>query len=219
MHNSSIKVFKNSRTIEQLNSLYVRIVQCCQGKKNMTILVASCNEREGTTTIAVNLCHVIAQNYEQNILFIDVNERNSNIKSIFNSDQISQQEKRISLKDESHVLVKKTQIANVAILTAKSSDLDSATVLDSQAIKQSLEHLKNQYSLIIIDSLPVIPFSDSLYLCSAVDFFLLVIQAEKTRWEVAQEALQRISAAKVRTVGTILNKKKARIPSILYKHL
>jgi Mrp family chromosome partitioning ATPase len=154
-----------------------------------------------------------------NILFLELNKHDSNIKRVFNSDNISESTNTLSLNDEAHVIIKKTQIENIDILTTESGDSHSPAVLHPQEILQYLENLKSQYSLIILDAPPLIPFSDALYLGSAADIFLLIIEAERTRWEVAQEALQRISAAKVKNITTVLNKKRDHIPSIIYRNL
>jgi len=182
-------------------------------------MVASCNKGEGSTTIAVNLSRIIAKINNGRILLIDANWRNSTIERVFNIDRIPELANSISVNVESDFLIKKTEIENLEILTTGSAVSDPVSNLYSEKVINCLEILKKDYSVIILDSLPVIPFSDSLYLASAVDIFLLVIEAEKTRWEVAQEAIQKISAAKVKAFGTILNKKKDHIPTIVYKNL
>jgi len=219
MNKSPIKIFKKTRTIEEFNRLYIKILQSCQSQNNRTIMVASCNKGEGSSTIAVNLSRIIAKKNNGKILLIDANWRNSIIERVFNIDRIPGLADIISKNVELDVSIKKTEIENLEILTAGSAVSDPVSVLNSEKVTNCLEKLKKDYSVIILDSPPVIPFSDSLYLSSVVDMFLLVIEAEKTRWEVAQEAIQKISAAKVKTFGTILNKKKDHIPTMVYKKI
>jgi len=48
---------------------------------------------------------------------------------------------------------------------------------------------------------------------------VIVVQAENTRWEVAQSAKERIKNAKVNLLGVILNRRKMHIPDWAYKIL
>ena len=47
----------------------------------------------------------------------------------------------------------------------------------------------------------------------------MVIQAENTRWELAQSAKERIESDKVKILGVVLNKRRMHIPDWAYKLL
>jgi Mrp family chromosome partitioning ATPase len=52
-----------------------------------------------------------------------------------------------------------------------------------------------------------------------MDGVVMVVQAEKTRWEVAQSARQRMEHDKVKILGVVLNKRQMHIPEWAYKML
>lgn len=182
-------------------------------------MIASCNEGEGTSTIAVNLSTVFAQNTDEKVLLIDANLRNPMLEKIFNVEKSPGLTDVLSEKVELGSSFQKTEMENLKVLTAGNKVLNPVSVLNSKKISNCIEKLKRYFSIILIDSAPIIPFSDSLYLASKVDVFLLVIEAEKTRWEVAREAIKKMSLSEINVFGTILNKKKDHIPASIYKML
>ena len=52
-----------------------------------------------------------------------------------------------------------------------------------------------------------------------MDGVVLVVQAENTRWEVAQSAKERIEDENIKILGAVLNKRKMHIPGWAYKIL
>jgi Mrp family chromosome partitioning ATPase len=115
--------------------------------------------------------------------------------------------------------IRETRLANLAFLPAGSRRTDLKAVFDPEAISSCLEGLKQTFRFIFIDAPPLIPYADSLVLSSRADIVLLVLEADKTRLEVAREAVRRLSKMNISVFGTILNKKTFRIPSLIYKRL
>ncbi len=72
---------------------------------------------------------------------------------------------------------------------------------------------------IFIDCPPVNSSNTSLVLAVRVDGVVLVVQAEKTRWEVAQFAMQQIESTNGEIPGAILNKRRFCIPGWLRQRL
>jgi Mrp family chromosome partitioning ATPase len=70
---------------------------------------------------------------------------------------------------------------------------------------------------VLFDAPPVNHFDEGLALSGMVDGVVMVIQAEKTRWEVAQSAKQRLEDSGGRILGVVLNKRKFYIPKWLYE--
>jgi Mrp family chromosome partitioning ATPase len=52
-----------------------------------------------------------------------------------------------------------------------------------------------------------------------MDGVIMVLQAESTRWEVAQSARERIESEKVKVLGAVLNRRQMYIPHWAYRML
>jgi protein-tyrosine kinase len=79
--------------------------------------------------------------------------------------------------------------------------------------------LKERFDLIIIDSSSESNNSESIALSRNVDGVVLVVEAEKTRRHAAVKIKNRIIANGGTIIGVILNKRRYRIPDVLYKKI
>ena len=81
------------------------------------------------------------------------------------------------------------------------------------------EAVRNQFSLILIDSLPVNASADGLAICEFVNGVVLVIAAEKTRSVVAQNVKREILRRAGNLLGIVFTKRKFHIPKSIHKRL
>ena len=79
--------------------------------------------------------------------------------------------------------------------------------------------VREQFSLILIDSSPASVTADSLALCETVDGIVLVVEAENTRSAVAKKVRDQILMQEGNLLGMVFTKRKLYIPNILYKLL
>jgi Mrp family chromosome partitioning ATPase len=79
--------------------------------------------------------------------------------------------------------------------------------------------LRQRFDLILIDSPPATTSPDGLALSSKVDGIVLVVEAEKTRWPVAESTKNRILSSGGKILGIVLNKRRYHIPDFVYKRL
>ena len=64
---SPIRLFEKTRTLEEFNRLYIKIIEACNNQTAKTIMLSSCNKGEGTSTVAVNLSQIFAKKTDGNI--------------------------------------------------------------------------------------------------------------------------------------------------------
>ena len=89
-------------------------------------------------------------------------------------------------------------------------------ILGSPGIDTLLQFTRDQYDLIIIDTPAIMPVSDALILASKVDGVLLVVQANKTRRELAKRAKAMLDKANANVLGVVLNNVK--LDSSMYRY-
>ena len=77
-------------------------------------------------------------------------------------------------------------------------------ILSSHKFTLGLHNLRKAFDYIIIDSSPVMPVSDALVLGHQADAVLMTVQCERTSHAVAQAALKRLLAARIRPIGVVL---------------
>ena len=101
---------------------------------------------------------------------------------------------------------------------------DRMLILSSRSQQQTDSANKQGFLLIIakrilVDSPPATTSTDGLAISSKVDGVVLVVEAEKTRWPVAETVRDRIKSSGGNILGIVLNKRRYYIPEWIYKKL
>ncbi|HTP66825.1 MAG TPA: CpsD/CapB family tyrosine-protein kinase [Geobacteraceae bacterium] len=89
----------------------------------------------------------------------------------------------------------------------------------SPRIADFWESLKQRYDLILIDSPAVSAFPDGIEISRRVDGVLLVVEAEKTRWQVVESLKGKIAGCGGNIIGMVFNKRRYHIPDKVYRLL
>ncbi len=94
---------------------------------------------------------------------------------------------------------------NLYYITAGTIPSDPAEVLESNAMKNFLEEMKNYFDIVVIDSAPIITVIDSEILSRLVDGTILVVSADRTETELMVNAVDLMKKDNVPFLGTVLN--------------
>jgi uncharacterized protein involved in exopolysaccharide biosynthesis/Mrp family chromosome partitioning ATPase len=78
---------------------------------------------------------------------------------------------------------------------------------------------KRSYQFVIFDLPPVKEGSSTARLASLTDGVVLVVEAERVRWEVALRTRNSLMAAHANVIGAVLNKRKFYVPTWLYRRI
>ncbi|MBT0652916.1 CpsD/CapB family tyrosine-protein kinase [Geomobilimonas luticola] len=95
----------------------------------------------------------------------------------------------------------------------------SPHVYDFAATSKLLTDFKKKFDLILIDSSSATTSPDCIALTRSVDGVILVIEAEKTKWQVAEAVKDKIVKNGGNILGIVLNKRRFYIPDSIYKWL
>ena len=79
--------------------------------------------------------------------------------------------------------------------------------------------LRKGFDFVLIDSPPIALSEESLVLCPHADGMILVIEAEKTRSQVAYNLKERVTKAGGKVLGCVFNKQRHYIPEWIYRRL
>ena len=92
-------------------------------------------------------------------------------------------------------------------------------VFESPKIEDLLRQLKERFDLIIVDSPPALASPVGAAISRTVDGVVLVFEAERTRWPVAESAKETIEKSGGKILGIVLNKRRYHIPDFVYRRL
>jgi Mrp family chromosome partitioning ATPase len=96
---------------------------------------------------------------------------------------------------------------------------DVARILAAPELRTTLERLRSKYDWVVIDGPPATVYSDAGMVAPLTDGVVLVIEAERTRWEVADRARGVIEDSGGKVVGAVLSRRRFHIPDAVYQLL
>ncbi|NQT25573.1 polysaccharide biosynthesis tyrosine autokinase [candidate division KSB1 bacterium] len=168
------------------------------------ILITSPSAEEGKSTTVVNLAIAMARKGLKTLL-LDCDLRKPVLDVL-----LTNSHKSIGLT--SYLNSKKDWRKHIIQTTEKSLDLmpsgplvkNAPELLGSASMAHLLKDLKKEYKIILVDSPPVLPLTDTRVLASVVDGVLLTAKAKSTRKDDMNNALKQIHTYSTQLFGVII---------------
>ncbi len=170
-----------------------------------TIMVTSSVDSEGKTLTAINLAVSLAQEIDHSILLVDADLRKPMIHEYLGikykyglSDYLTGD------IDVSEVLIK-TGIGKLAILPAGRRVENPVELISSKKMKSLIKELKQRYMdrYIIIDTPPILSFSEGISIGSYVDGIIFVVQEGRAQKKTIENSLNLIKGLNI--LGVVFN--------------
>jgi len=178
--------------------------------------VASCRGGEGTSTVASNLAVAMAERGRR-VLVVDANNERPAERHIFGR-RFSRHATDVDIQGLGRT---KELQKNLYLLPGYELARGTADTYTPQRLRETLLPIfsKNNYNTVIMDLPPLCEASAAMRLAAVADAVVVVIEAERGRWEVIQRQQQFLKRANIRILGAVLNKRKLHIPGWLYDKL
>ncbi|MBU1565051.1 MAG: CpsD/CapB family tyrosine-protein kinase, partial [Proteobacteria bacterium] len=153
---------------------------------SLSLCLSSCRQEEGVSTIVFNMAIALSRNIQRRILLVDANTRRPKLHSWFKLSLetpglIDVLEGEASFDDVLH----KNEDGMFALVTTGKKARHPIVLFDGKTLDQFLTQARQQFDIIIFDSPSLQAGPEAIVLARKLDGFILVIEAEKTRWEVA----------------------------------
>jgi capsular exopolysaccharide synthesis family protein len=152
------------------------------------ILIASSLPGEGKTTMAVNLAVALAQ--QSPTCLVDCDRRNSVLSSIF--EPVSE----LGLGDvlagtlPLSEAVFDTDVPGLCVIPCGRAAEGAYDLANREAMKETLEGLRERFQFIIVDSPPILPYADGRVLSTIVDGVVFVGRPHLTTREAMKRSLE-----------------------------
>jgi non-specific protein-tyrosine kinase len=173
-----------------------------------TLLISSPNPDEGKSITASNLAVVMAQT-GQRVILVDADLRRPWQHKCFNSQNTLGLSNALLQSDDSqNGFFQPTETDNLVVLTSGPLPPNPAELLGGNRMRMLIEHLKQEFDMVIVDSPPILLRADSAILARQVDAVLLVLDMGRTRRDSAIRAKQVLERAGGNILGIVLNRVK-----------
>ncbi|AHF02661.1 cobyric acid synthase CobQ [Marichromatium purpuratum 984] len=208
-----------ARTLNR-NTVASSLIRLRQQPPLGSLLVTSCNEGAGKTTVALQLAYAGVQEVGLRILLIDANPTHPHLATLFETDEAPGLCELFAGQAGVDEVIRPTETPGLDLVTLGLQQRDMLVRQDPQRLRARLDALRGagaeRYDLLLIDGPSSLGEQDLTIGATAFDGVVLVIESERTRWEVMQYTQDRLQSAGARLLGAVLNKRKYYIPRGLY---
>jgi capsular exopolysaccharide synthesis family protein len=204
---------------EAMVCLYLAIAAAFVDGSQKIIQFVSSRQGEGTSTIVKELARISAVRMGKSVLIIDADRRRPIQHRFFgvSPDYYLEDAIRTGEATENLSCPSGHESLSVGFLSREGTSV--CELLASRHVSTLFEALRNQFDLILIDSPSVTASPDCLSICARVDGVVLVVEAENTRWPVAEATKEKIIKSGGNILGVVLNKRQYHIPEFVYRRL
>jgi capsular exopolysaccharide synthesis family protein len=194
----------NAEFSESIRSLRTLLVAKFQ--KNKTILLSSTYSGEGKTTIALNTS--LAFSKIGKVILIETDIRRPSVLNIISK---TEEVKKPGFSDiiQGNVSFSDTLTdlpgTEVKLMTSGTRRSDLTDLTTPEKLKDFFDTLKKTYDYVILDTPPIQPVSDTLFISQATDHNILIARSNVTKIAGIKSAIKKIKNVNVKIDGLIFN--------------
>lgn len=173
--------------------------------KLKVLLVTSTTPNEGKTTTAANLAIAMAQMGER-VLLVDTDMRRHNLHRVFSIDNLIGISDMILDPNNIPMGIRALpDIPNLSVVTGGTLSPNPSELLGSGKMRDLVARLSGQFDRVILDSPPLMAFSDCLVLSRLADGVVFVIWGGETGRENIRKTVHQIQGVGGKILGVVLN--------------
>ena len=168
------------------------------------VLVSSASAGEGKTTVAINLASVLAQ--QGKTCLIEGDLRRPMIELAMGlTPKTGLMEVLNGEVAWNEAIITATGVAGLSVLPVKSVPSNPADLLASGLMGQVVKSLRGSFDYVVIDSPPIIPFSDARSLARLADAVILVSRYGSTTRRSISRGAEMLGEMQAPLMGVVLN--------------
>jgi uncharacterized protein involved in exopolysaccharide biosynthesis/Mrp family chromosome partitioning ATPase len=198
------------------------------------LVVTSPTLQEGKTTTIVNLALTMAQNGQKTLL-VGANMRRPSIHRFFGIERepglsdilVGNAQWRDCVRGVADILMGRFEMEdvmaapgldNLHIIEAGPIPANPSELLSTSAMTEFLRAVAAEYDIVLIDTPPILPVTDSAIVAGRADGVLLVYQAGKVGRLVLKRAKTHLESARAQVWGVVLNDLQTEVSGYTYTH-
>jgi capsular exopolysaccharide synthesis family protein len=170
-----------------------------------TLMVCSSIPNEGKTTVSTNIAVAIAQTGKR-ILLIDCDLRKPSVHRHFNISKNQLGLVNVILQERKAEEVSIRIEDKFDVLTAGIANYSPSELLSTQKMKNLIKEMEEKYDYVILDTPPIISFTDALTLATEKIGVILVVNSEESKIEICKKSKQILLNINATIIGIVLNK-------------
>jgi Mrp family chromosome partitioning ATPase len=181
--------------------------------------IASVLHGEGATTIAASMAACVAKTLGQRVVLVDANQRSPALRTVFGlppGPGLGDVLRGTVPLEEALCLPAAGPQGEGRLLVMPASAEARIPMGQMAGIMHELTAALLSYAeLLVFDLAPLNPYPDSALLARHLDGIIVVLQAERAKWDTSDAAVQSLRDGGAKLLGSVLNRRRKYLPSFL----
>jgi Mrp family chromosome partitioning ATPase len=204
-----------------LPSVAATLVRLRHKQSLQSLVVTSCNQGEGKTTVALQLARAAAIEAELSVLLIDANPAHPELAELFGYRPTPGFVDVLDGQARADEVVCATAIKGLDLVPFGGMHPGRGSRYEPEHLRSKLAEIRADggpagYDLLILDGPSSFGELDLTLSAAVFDGVVLVIECERTRWEVVKNYQDRLREGNANLLGAVMNKRRYYIPKSLY---
>jgi Mrp family chromosome partitioning ATPase len=204
---------------QEMIALYQTITAVLPDSNRCSVLFVGSRSNEGTSTVARQLARVASLRMGKSVLLIDLDRSRPDLHVYSNLKPEGDSLNSLETGDQIEQSLRRVEESSLYVMPLFWKTITAPKTIDYAKRGSFWESLRERFDLIIVDSAPATMFPDGPAIVSRVDGVIFVVEAEKTRWQVAQSVKEKIINSGGNIIGVVFNKRRFYIPEFIYRYL
>jgi capsular exopolysaccharide synthesis family protein len=202
---------------EALRQARSKVILAAEGGQPKIITFTSYDSGDGKTVTTANMALLFAQTGLRTLV-VDGDMRKGNLHELFRlpnmfgfSDVLAQRDAiDRSLRDA----IIDSGYDNLSIITRGRSNLDTAALLTTPRMLQTINQLERQFDILLFDSVPTLGGPDAVFLAEASDGVVIVVNTRRTTNRGLKRTIANLEGGKAVTIlGVAFNRVRLQVTS------
>ena len=201
--------------VESLRSLRASLHFTLLEAKSRILAITGVTPKVGKTFVAANLANLVVD-AGQTVLLIDADLRKGRLHGVFGWDRGPGLSEILAGEVTPEQAVRRGPKAGFDILTTGRLPPNPAELVASERFEQLVRKLATQYTLVILDTPPVMNLADPIFLCKVAGAVMVTVRGRLSSVHDVQDGVKRLTQAGIKVDGLIFNAFKAGVGSYVH---
>ncbi len=201
--------------MECFRRLRLKIRNVLETNSHKALAFVSASQGEGKSTIVLNAAIALSQDINCRVIVLDADLRKPSIHRFLGLRPRKGLVNLLNGETDVGSVIMETFIPRLSILPAGDRPKNPGELLTTKKLREIVTTLKSQFDFVIIDTPPILAFSETVPLCKQADGVILVIEVNHTKKRPVRRALELLQDCTV--LGFVMNKEEV-VSSDYYGH-
>lgn len=193
-----------SSAAEQYRALRTNLEFLAVSGELRRIMVTSGTPGAGKSLTSANLAVVLAQAGKR-VLLVDADLRRPFAHHLFGFPNLMGLSTAVTHPESWQTFVNQSPVPELVVMTSGPIPPNPAEILSSKVMMDLLEEMSRHFEMVIVDTPPVVSFTDAVALSQGVHGTLLVVRSGMTSRKVDLKGKERLEQVNARILGVVLN--------------